>query len=470
MAAVQLAARLFLLLSLLLLGGSELGASRSQVKFLPGFDGPLPFELETGYVGVDESEDVQFFYYFVKSQSDPELDPLLVWFSGGPGCSSFVGFIYEIGPLYFDAVQTDASLPKLVMNPNSWSQGANIIFVDFPVGTGFSYGRTSIASHSSDLQACSQAHQFLRKWLIDYPEFQSNPFYVGGDSYAGIPVPIIVQLLANGNEQQIQPYINLQGYLLGNPLTNSGFEENYKIPFAHGMGLISDELFESLQQKCNGKYSNIDSHNPECSQAIQAYEQCITGFDIAYILEPNCGIDSPRPFELFNGIRRPIYKKNMKLIDPEPAPLCPTSRTKGHMLASVWLNRNDVREALHIQKGSTKEWIMCNIFVPYTQTTLNSFPYHVNLSTKGYRSLIYSGDHDMIFTFRGTQAWIKSLNYSIDDDWHPWFVEGQTAGYTRTYSNRMTFATVKGGGHIAPEYRPLECYAMFKRWISHQPL
>ncbi|XAR61979.1 hypothetical protein NMG60_11016543 [Bertholletia excelsa] len=466
MAAVRLAARLFLLLSLLLLGGSELGASRSQVKFLPGFDGPLPFELETGYVGVDESEDVQFFYYFVKSQSDPKVDPLLIWFTGGPGCSSFTGFIYEIGPLYFDALQTDASLPKLVVNPNSCEiSGDEHNFLDFPVGTGFSYGKTSVASHSTDLQACGQAHQFLRK-----AKFLLNPFYVGGDSYAGIPVPIIVQLLANGNEQGIQPYINLQGYLLGNPLTNSGFEENYKIPFAHGMGLISDELFESLQQKCNGKYSNIDSHNTECSQAIQAYEQCITGFDIAYILEPNCGIDSPRPFELFNGIRRPTYKKNIMLIDPEPPPLCPTSRKKGHMLSSTSLNRNDVREALHIQKGSIEEWKRCNFFVPYTQTTLNSYPYHVNLSTKGYRSLIYSGDHDMVVTFLGTQAWIRSLNYSIVDDWRPWLVEGQTAGYTRAYSNRMTFATVKGGGHTAPEYRPLECYAMFKRWISHQPL
>ncbi|KAI9383748.1 hypothetical protein POPTR_013G124750v4 [Populus trichocarpa] len=72
--------------------------------------------------------------------------------------------------------------------------------------------------------------------------------------------------------------------------------------------------------------------------------------------------------------------------------------------------------------------------------------------------------------FLGTQAWIRSLNYSIVDDWHPWHFQGQVAGYTRTYSSQLTFATVKGGGHTAPGYRPAECFAMFKRWIVQEPL
>ncbi|GMN37943.1 hypothetical protein TIFTF001_042720 [Ficus carica] len=45
--------------------------------------------------------------------------------------------------------------------------------------------------------------------------------------------------------------------------------------------------------------------------------------------------------------------------------------------------------------------------------------------------------------FLATQAWIRSLNYSIVDEWRSWVVQGQVAGYTRTYSNRMTFATVR---------------------------
>jgi len=39
-----------------------------------------------------------------------------------------------------------------------------------------------------------------------------------------------------------------------------------------------------------------------------------------------------------------------------------------------------------------------------------------------------SGDHDMVFPFLGTQEWMRSLNYSIVDDWRPWNSNGQVAG------------------------------------------
>ncbi|THG11586.1 hypothetical protein TEA_026610 [Camellia sinensis var. sinensis] len=299
---------------------SKLVLGYSVVESLPGFEGPLPFELETGwvgqlgildsssssslfvheyivhlwYVGVDKSEDVQLFYYFVKSESNPKEDPLVLWLTGGPGCSAFSGFAYEIGPLNFEANQKEGSLPTLVLNPNSWTKVASIIFVDLPVGTGFSYGMTSIASQSTDLQSCDQAYEFLRKWLIDHPDFLSNPVYMGGDSYTGITVPIIVQLISNGNEAGIKPLINLKGYLLGNPSTTPN-DRNYAIPFAHGMGLISDELYE-----------------------------CIDGVETSQILEPSCGFASPKPQELFTE-RRYVDEKNIELVVHQPSP-CDSSR------------------------------------------------------------------------------------------------------------------------------------------------
>jgi serine carboxypeptidase-like clade 1 len=88
---------LLLLLLLLLQVCPELAVSRSTVKYLPGFRGALPFELETGYVAVGDSEDVELFYYFVKSERSPKEDPLLLWLVGGPGCSGWTGVAYEIG-------------------------------------------------------------------------------------------------------------------------------------------------------------------------------------------------------------------------------------------------------------------------------------------------------------------------------------------------------------------------------------
>ncbi|KAM0004430.1 putative peptidase S10, serine carboxypeptidase, alpha/Beta hydrolase [Helianthus debilis subsp. tardiflorus] len=96
--------------------------SGGRVEYLPGFQGPLPFYLETGYVGVDENEDVQLFYYFIRSESDPEHDPLMLWITGGPGCSSISGLLYEIGSIKFEALYYDGSFPTLILSPNSWTK------------------------------------------------------------------------------------------------------------------------------------------------------------------------------------------------------------------------------------------------------------------------------------------------------------------------------------------------------------
>ncbi|CAK9154126.1 unnamed protein product, partial [Ilex paraguariensis] len=295
---------------------SDPSVSHSRVEFLPGFQGPLPFQLETGYVGVDESEDVQLFYYFVKSERNPKEDPLILWLNGGHGCSALSGFIYEIGPLYFEAVEYNGSLPTLVLNANSWTKVASIIFVDLPVGSGFSYGRTPLASGSTDIQSCHQAYEFLRKWLIDHPEFFSNPFYVGGESYTGITIPIITQLISNGNEAGIEPFVNLQGYMLGNAATFP-YENNFQIPFAHGMGLISDELYESLKRSCEGKYFNADPSNTECIRFVEAFDQCTSGIDTYHILQPNCGPEPPRPQKWYSRRRRSLDERITELHNPK---------------------------------------------------------------------------------------------------------------------------------------------------------
>ncbi|CAL5204604.1 unnamed protein product [Lathyrus oleraceus] len=454
-----------LLLALLLHNSSThlvLATSSSIVKFLPGFQGPLPFLLETGYIQVGENDDTaEVFYYFIESENNPKEDPLLLWLTGGPGCSSLTGLAFEIGPIAFKNEEYNGSLPNLVLKPHSWTKVSSIIFLDLPVGTGFSYPNTQKAAQQSTSKLVHNAHQFLRKWLIDHPQFISNQVYIAGDSYSGLPVPVIVQEISDGNEGGLQPWINLQGYILGNPVTTPDYK-SYEIPFNHGMAMISNELYESLLKNCGGEYTKIDPQNVLCLKDLQSYQETISGVNPVHILEPNCEVDWYDSREL---------SRKMLLIQNASPTLPPLScRSYGYILGSYWANDDNVRNALHIRKGSIRKWNRCDFSIPFKHEVINSFPYHVNLSRKGYRSLIYSGDHDMIVPFLHTQAWIASLNYSIVDDWRQWYSNGQVAGYTRTYTNRMTFATIKGGGHTAPEYKPKECFAMLSRWLSNKKI
>lgn len=92
------------------------------------------------------------------------------------------------------------------------------------------------------------------------------------------------------------------------------------------------------------------------------------------------------------------------------------------------INKKSRRE-FHLAQGTIGEWTRCSYGISYTREISSTIKYHLYLGKKGYRSLVYSGDHDMLVPFVGTQAWIKSLNFSIVDDWRPWLPEGQVAGY-----------------------------------------
>ncbi|XP_054818270.1 serine carboxypeptidase-like 18 isoform X2 [Prosopis cineraria] len=422
---------LLLLAALLLHISSQSATCGSIVKSLPGFQGPLPFVLETGYVGVGETGDVQLFYYFIESQNNPRDDPLMLWLTGGPGCSGISGLAFEIGPVGFRNQEYNGSVPDLVLRPSSWTEVSSIIFVDLPAGTGFSYSRTI---QQGDWITIHHAHQFLRKWLIDHQEFLTNKVYIGGDSYSGITLPGIVEEISNGNEAGVQPRINLQ----------------------------------SLQNSCGGEYTSIDPKNLNCVRDMQSFQKCISGINFAHILEPLCEFALQKPFDEISWRKYFTYKPRAVLESHLSVP--PLScRTYAYFLCGYWANHPDVRKALGIREGSIGKWQRCENR-NYKFEINGSLEYHMNLSRKGYRSLIYSGDHDMMVPFLDTQAWIRSLNYSIVDDWRPWDTNGQVAGYTRSYSNQMTFATVKGGGHTAPEYKREECFAMFSRWISNGPL
>ncbi|XP_048135619.1 putative serine carboxypeptidase-like 52 [Rhodamnia argentea] len=150
-----------------------------------------------------------------------------------------------------------------------------------------------------------------------------------------------------------------------------------------------------------------------------------------------------------------------------PGPWC---RFYDHLYSYTWANDRTVQEALHIRPGTIRTWARCNESLSYTYTVTDVVDYHEELLKRGYRALIYSGDHDMVIPYVGTLAWIDTLNLTISHDWEAWVIDGQVAGYTTLYSYGeayLTYATVKAGGHTAPSYKPKECFAMVDRWFAY---
>uniref|UniRef100_A0ACD5ZRN5 Uncharacterized protein n=1 Tax=Avena sativa TaxID=4498 RepID=A0ACD5ZRN5_AVESA len=451
----------FLLLVIIVLTTANSEKNKTMISHLPGFRGPLPFSLQTGYVQVDKSNGVRLFYYFVQSERNPAEDPVLLWLTGGPGCSAFSGLVYEIGPLSFQPDTYIDGVPELVYRPNSWTKVANVIFLDSPVGAGFSYAVTEDGYKSSDTQVVKQITIFLTKWYDEHPEFLLNPLHISGDSYSGLIVPPLTFQIARAIEIGDKPLLNLKGYIIGNPLTDHKIDVQAKVPYAHRMGLISDEQYETYMESC-GMDTDM-TQNTECTNCLDAIDQCLKGINIHHILEPECS----SAYDGNSGSGRTLLDISA---EPRFSDISSECRDKGYTTSSIWANNKAVREALGVHKGTVPSWLRCNHGTPYTIDIKSSVEYHKSITSRGYRSLIYSGDHDMVVPFIGTHTWIRSLGFSVVDMWRPWYVTGQVAGFTTVYANNLTFATVKGGGHTAPEYMPEECLAMVARWLSSRPL
>lgn len=464
------------------------------VKSLPGFDGEFPSKHYSGYITVDKAHGKKLFYYFVTSQGNPAEDPLVLWLNGGPGCSSLDGFIYEHGPFNFRRGDQPGSKPVIELNPFSWTKISSIIYLESPAGVGYSYSDTENDYITGDLTTASDNYKFLLQWFEEYPEFVHNPFFIAGESYAGVYVPTLSQEVVNGIEVGVEPSLNFKGYLIGNGVTDVNYDGNALVPFVHGMGLISEDLYEEVKEACKGNYWNATSSL--CQSKLMAVHQAVSKLNRYAVLEPcyhnpdiqevvtieeklpesfkSLGV-TDRPFP----VRRRMFGRAWPMLSPVKdgkVPMWPQLGAQ-HLIcmdtqvSHLWCNDPLVREAIHAESEITSgKWQVCADRISYTRDAGSMIKYHRNLTTKGYRSLIFSGDHDMCVPFTGSEAWTRSMGYKIIDEWRPWFLDDQVAGYTQGYDNNLTFATIKGSGHTVPEYKPREAFAFYQRWLSGEPL
>lgn len=123
-----------LLVSSLLVAGVRAAFLDDKIASLPGWAGELPSNQYSGYLNASGS---QLHYWLVESEADPETAPTVLWFNGGPGCSSLDGFVYEHGPFV-------VSKDGLTLTPREyrWNLLVNMLYIEAPVGVGFSYSES----------------------------------------------------------------------------------------------------------------------------------------------------------------------------------------------------------------------------------------------------------------------------------------------------------------------------------------
>lgn len=397
----------------------------------------------TGYLDVEDLGK-HFFYWFFESRNDPAKDPVILWLNGGPGCSSATGLFFELGPSAINATL------QPVFNPYSWNSNASVIFLDQPVGVGYSY--TEKDQISSTAAAAKDVYIFLELFFQKFPQFSLNKFHIAGESYAGHYIPAFASEIINNADRSF----DLTSVLIGNGITDPLIQYKYYRPMACGEGGYKPVL---NQDQCD----QMDRDYPKCAALTKlcyAAQTAFTCVPATYYCETKLygpyGETGLNPYDIRKDCADEggnCYKEMDYLDD--------------------YLNLDYVKAAV----GASN----IDIFTSCDDTVFRNFilsgdemkpfqQYVAELLDKNIPVLLYEGDKDFICNWLGNYAWANALEYSKHEFFEvqplrPWHNKaGKLAGEVKNYG-QFTFARVYGAGHMVPYDQPENSLDMVNRWI-----
>lgn len=392
-----------------------------------------------GYIQVNKTHGVNLFYWFFESRNDPATDPLVVWLTGGPGCSSELALLTENGPFLINGTAT----PKL--NPYGWNSNANLLYIDQPAGTGFSYVTSPLGYVTNERQIATELWELIRQFYALYPKYKDLDLYIIGESYAGHYVPATGQVIVESNSIYAK---NLKGIGIGNGWVDPYVQYGAYAQFALQNNLIGKGTVEAANILYDGCKALLDIHFWDAAfvpcQLIEAL--------VLEAAEAKLG----RSIDVYD------IRKECKV-----PPLC-----GNYTNITVFLNRQDVQADL----GVSRKWETCQRIVELLLIGdwVQNFQ-GATATVLGHkrRVLVYSGKEDFICNYVGGHEWTNSTKWAQEEEYkkasfQKWMVDGEEAGSFKS-GGGLTFLEVERAGHMVPADQPKAALAMLNTFIQNKP-
>ncbi|XXG40263.1 hypothetical protein AAC387_Pa01g1027 [Persea americana] len=451
------------------------------ITSLPNQPSNISFKQYSGYITTDTIHGRALFYYFVEANvADPLSRPLTLWLNGGPGCSSLgAGAFMEHGPFRVG----DNGL--LIQNPYSWNLESNMLYVESPIGVGFSYSNKSEDYINwNDTRTAEENLRFTLNWLEEFPQYKYSDFYLTGESYAGHYIPQLAALILEHNKNtNIEP-IKLKAIALGNPLLDIDISVNSgDYLWAHGV--ISDETWMLQKTICNmSRYTAEELHDKSSQECKDVFNRINNeagpDTDEHDLLSLRClsPTTARQSISISTGTLASIHTKLAWRTNGDP---CLPGRI------SEYLNKPIVQKALHAKTtGLPFRWNLCEGEGPlkYQLENLetNLIPLVAYLLQEGIPVMLYSGDQDAQIPLTQTRIignmLAQLLKLTTFTPYTPWYNKKQVGGWTQSFGKLregknvtyLTYATVRGGAHEVPFTSPSQALTLFKAFLSGSPL
>ncbi|CAH8356401.1 unnamed protein product [Eruca vesicaria subsp. sativa] len=395
-----------------------------------------------GYYKLPKSQGARMFYFFFESRKKKKDAPIVIWLTGGPGCSSELAMFYENGPFKIDKNMS------LSWNEYGWDQASNLLYVDQPVGTGFSYTTDKSDIRHDEKGVSDDLYDFLQAFFAEHPKLTNNDFYITGESYAGHYIPAFAARVNNGNKAKEGLHINLKGFAIGNGLTNPAIQYPAYPDYALEMGLITQSEHDRLKKIV-----------PLCELSIKLCGTDGTVSCLASYLVCNT---------LFSGVM--LHAGGVNYYDIRKK--CEGSLCYDFSDMEKFLNLQSVRKSLGV---GDIEFVSCSTSV--YQAMLRDWMRNLEvgiptLLEDGINLLVYAGEYDLICNWlAGNSRWVNAMEWSGKESFQasdevPFVVDGEEAGKLKSYG-QLSFLKVHDAGHMVPMDQPKAALKMLKRWMEN---
>nr|KJB35191.1 hypothetical protein B456_006G103700 [Gossypium raimondii] len=408
-----------------------------------------------GYVEVRPTHMFWWLYrspYRVEQPSKPW--PIILWLQGGPGASGVgIGNFEEIGPLNTD----------LKPRNTTWLKKADLLFVDNPVGTGYSYVEDTEMLVKTDNEAASDLTTLLMKLFNTIESLQKSPLYIVAESYGGkFAVTAGLSILNAIDAGKLK--LKLGGVALGNSwispedfafswgpllkdvsrLDNNGLEK-------------SNSLAEKISQQLkDGQYTDATDTWSRLESVIGANSNSVDFYN--FLLDSGMGPVALTTSAFSNGVfsvnRYSRYLSSLRVSPGNDGPDLDT------------LMNGVIKKKLkiipdNVTWGGQSDFVFSYLSGDFMRPRIAEVD---ELLSKGVNVTIYSGQLDVICATKGTQAWLDKLKWEglkefLSKDRNPLYCKEDqaTKGFIKSYKN-LQFYWILGAGHFVPVEQP--CVAL----------
>ncbi|KAK5641126.1 hypothetical protein RI129_009673 [Pyrocoelia pectoralis] len=389
-------------------------------------------ESYSGYFTTSSKKDSNMFFWYFPSRGNVSKDPLIVCLQGGPGVSALLSVFMENGPVSID------DKGKISNNNFTWIDYASVLYIDSPVGTGFSF--TSPGTGRMTLNGVTN-HLFkaLLQFFQMFPHMKQNNLYVFGESYGGTYAPRLGRKIqkAKGTKK-----INFKGIIICSGLTDPIYQ------FGTGDYLYQIGLIDKFTK---AELDEVEEKRVKCIKKADYESVPMTYYDLEVLKRLHTGYTD------FSNY------------------LSPTSATLSTEAAlDAYLNKQNVKDALHV--GSQLTYQTYNFYA--TGNITDSFKpasYYVEkLLENSYDVLVLHGQQDVMVPYNTVVNYMKRLKFPGKAAYHnarkrPWKVAEKVAGVVKT-GGGLTEVVVINAGHYAIRDQPENTYHLVKNFVNKIPL